>query len=386
VEGYQHRNQPLINSEYGGVGALDGDRDTSWSFKFLTNELRRQGKICAYIYTELTNVEWEYNGFLNYDRTPREFGYDPTIINSANTLPVDAPPIGRHTPGEIVRIDVASSHFGTKPQRDISLMWRLSGMDTLGRIHQNIERGIVPIAFPHGRVAHAHSIELKMPDSIMHCTLSLRAVTKRGDTMARNYIEFLTWNDYPLRREEFPGGLILRLSPGEWADSWWSGFAGNRDDAHVLDYCFGSGHGFFQWAMPLHGANLWEARRVRVLVEASARRVGNSQTDVNQTPTNLQLQLNGVPVYSAKVPDHPHDARGSLSYLSGGSRGRGAHGYLAHATIEGHLLRQIAERTHDDHVHLRAEVPGDLASQGGLTVYGAQSGRYPVPPTVIIEW
>lgn len=55
----------MIASEYGGVGALDGDRDTSWSFKFLTNELRRHNKISAYIYTELHDVEWERNGFLN---------------------------------------------------------------------------------------------------------------------------------------------------------------------------------------------------------------------------------------------------------------------------------------------------------------------------------
>ena len=86
VPGFLHKGQPLINSEYGGVGALDGDRDVSWSFKFLTNELRRHQQIAAYIYTELHDVEWEYNGFLNYDRTPKEFGYDPRIINESNTL------------------------------------------------------------------------------------------------------------------------------------------------------------------------------------------------------------------------------------------------------------------------------------------------------------
>ena len=58
VPGFQHKGQPLINSEYGGVGALDGDRDVSWSFKFLTNELRRYQQISAYIYTELHDVEW----------------------------------------------------------------------------------------------------------------------------------------------------------------------------------------------------------------------------------------------------------------------------------------------------------------------------------------
>src|SRR5437868_10178230 len=36
LPGFKQARQPLINSEYGGVGALDGDVDTSWSFKFLT--------------------------------------------------------------------------------------------------------------------------------------------------------------------------------------------------------------------------------------------------------------------------------------------------------------------------------------------------------------
>ena len=43
VPGFQQEAQPLINSEYGGVAALEGDVDISWSFKFLTNELRRHG-------------------------------------------------------------------------------------------------------------------------------------------------------------------------------------------------------------------------------------------------------------------------------------------------------------------------------------------------------
>ncbi|HTG44011.1 MAG TPA: glycoside hydrolase family 2, partial [Verrucomicrobiae bacterium] len=66
IEGFKQRHQPLINSEYGGIGALDGNRDVSWSFKFLTNELRRHGSISGYIFTELHDVEWEYNGFMNY--------------------------------------------------------------------------------------------------------------------------------------------------------------------------------------------------------------------------------------------------------------------------------------------------------------------------------
>jgi len=31
-------------------------------------------------------------------------------------------------------------------------------------------------------------------------------------------------------------------------------------------------------------------------------------------------------------------------------------------------------------------VPADAPFRGGLTIYGAESGRYPICPTVIAEW
>jgi len=33
VRGFHQKRQPLVASEYGGIAALDGDLDTSWSFK-----------------------------------------------------------------------------------------------------------------------------------------------------------------------------------------------------------------------------------------------------------------------------------------------------------------------------------------------------------------
>ena len=54
--------EPLLNSEYAGLGARGGDKDISYTFKFLTTELRRHAKICGYVYTELTDIEWEHNG------------------------------------------------------------------------------------------------------------------------------------------------------------------------------------------------------------------------------------------------------------------------------------------------------------------------------------
>jgi predicted transcriptional regulator len=88
-------------------------------------------------------------------------------------------------------------------------------------------------------------------------------------------------------------------------------------------------------------------------------------------------------VYQAVVRNHPHDARGVLSYLRGGV---GAYGYPASAIVENALLREIAGRVTDDSLRLRCGVPVDAIVQGGLTIYGAECGRFPYCPTLVIEW
>ena len=33
-----------------------------------------------------------------------------------------------------------------------------------------------------------------------------------------------------------------------------------------------------------------------------------------------------------------------------------------------------------------SDIPSEALAQGGLTIYGAECGRFPLCPTVIIEW
>jgi hypothetical protein len=383
VPGFLHKGQPLINSEYGGIGALDGDRDMSWSFKFLTNELRRHQQISAYIYTELHDVEWEYNGFLNYDRTPKELGYDSRAINESNTLPMDAPPIQRVAPGQVIRLDVASSHYSTRKYDNVSLCWALAGIDGVGRFHQDIARGSAPIPFPHRQVAHAHTLELPAPRQRMLCLLTVSAHTLEGTVIARNFTYVLVSRGYPPEREEIDRGLILRRAPHDWTLAKWNVSMGNRQSAHAEDSCYGMGHGYFEWMFPLAGSEIARARRLRILCEASSHRADMPQTDANVFPTTLEMFVNDVPLYRAVLRNHPHDSRGVLSYLRGGV---GAYGYPAYAVAEADTLARIVGNGSDDSLRLRCAVPTEALAQGGLTIYGAECGRLPLGPTIVIEW
>ncbi len=91
-----------------------------------------------------------------------------------------------------------------------------------------------------------------------------------------------------------------------------------------------------------------------------------------------------MPVSRGLLPDHPHDSRGALSYLRGGV---GAYGYPIRATVEGEMLRRVLAGAGEDAGHLRLTcvVPEEAPANGGLVLYGPESGRFPFGLTVVVE-
>src|SRR5439155_13814939 len=132
--------------------------------------------------------------------------------------------------------------------------WEMGGIDARGRMHRDLARRRVPIPFPHRKVAHAHTLEIKLPETMMLCSLLLTARTEEGVTLAQNFVHYFVSNGYPPEREESERTLILRGTPANWATAEWSETAGERDQARAEDCCYGSGSGFFEWALPLDGA------------------------------------------------------------------------------------------------------------------------------------
>ena len=140
AKGYEQNDAPLMNSEYGGIGAGSGDQDVSWCFKFLTNELRRHDKIGGYVYTELCDIEWEHNGFVNYDRTPKEFGYgfwfpgfSPADLNNADFVALNSPPMIELAPMQDREVGVEVSHWSDRKAANLALRWRVDWLDRFGR-------------------------------------------------------------------------------------------------------------------------------------------------------------------------------------------------------------------------------------------------------------
>lgn len=88
--------EPYFVSEYGGIWWNPGQQDRkAWGYgnrpksegefirryEGLTNALLDNPNICAFCYTQLTDVEQEVNGLCTYDRQPK---FDPRVIREIN--------------------------------------------------------------------------------------------------------------------------------------------------------------------------------------------------------------------------------------------------------------------------------------------------------------
>ena len=384
--GNVQNDAPLINSEYGGISAGAGDKDVSWCFKYLTNELRLHPKICGYVYTELQDIEWEHNGFMNYDRSIKAFGYDYLDINTLDFIAIDYPPGTTVTPGEKIKADIYTSHFSHKTITGTTLHWQLDTMSIGNRssLLQDITRGCVSgsvdIPFPQYQVQNVHQLELTMPD--VHPavgTLHVWVTDGTGFVAARNFINFehVGGDCIPEANptvESGDSGLVsINYAPGDPSKSSW-------DEPTRDEYLFAAeGSGYVEYEIPLpEGIDPADSAEMELIFEASSSYGGARQTEPEKHPSDVTLSVNGVEVETIRIPDCPADARGVLSYIHGQP---GIYGYLYRVKVDPSLVLNGKADT----LTVRYEVKADAAAKGGFALYGARMGRYPTGPHLHIH-
>jgi hypothetical protein len=106
-------------------------------------------------------------------------------------------------------------------------------------------------------------------------------------------------------------------------------------------------------------------------------------TDERTHPGAVRITINGVRAGLYELPDDPADHRGILSWHSqlGDRRLReaGSYGYRIVAPVPDVAVRKAAST---GALVVRLEVEPSLP--GGLAVYGARFGRYPMDPTIVL--
>ena len=404
AEAYRQGTQPLLNSEYAGISAWGGDRDISYSFKFLTSELRRHDMICGYVYTELTDVEWEHNGLPQLRPHPQGVRLRPLRAGDDRGRPQRGglrgpglPPLPDPASRGASSAPPPSSPTGTpRPIEGGTLRWRLTAVDRFGHSRPAGE-GQLPVE-PHPySVTVFPPLEATLPTEISLVTIAFWVEDGEGTVRARNYVNVDVFaTRLETQDEALPSSRVLRIVPGDYiGSSWLDPRIGPRGSKFG-----GPGAGWVDYAVGLpDDLNLLDLRRLRLRFEAGARTAQHRldwrdtrhlqlgdypQTEEHQLPSDVVVWVNGVQVGAVHLPDDPADSRGVLSLHNSDYFEPGSYGFLTDLEAGGDLLRHIVENTQGGRLIVRFEVPaGGLA--GGLNLYGSRMGAYPVAPTVFLD-
>ncbi len=401
IDGRRSQGEPFINNEYGYLAAFDGDGDWSWGGLALTNTLRSLDKLVGYVYTELTDIEWEHNGVYNYDRSPKEYGFDfwaermsVRDLFATDFLVIDQPAINRAAPGETVQVPILLSHYsGRFVDKPFTLLYRLDYIDALGNRRRGRVQRQVFTTTPQYRLIPLTIANIQLPNAPCLATLVVWAEDWNRVRVHTNYTQWLVGMEQLPVFETARGRVVLRFKPTEYVVSAFN--LQSQPEKPIQGKHWARGHGYVEYAVAIpEGVSLGEVKRIRLRMEVSAKagrekvdwaqRVHPDdypQTDGKKYPSRVLVEMAGERVATWELPDDPADARGVLSHWAGIERG--SYGYLMEATLP--MTPVLRTRLQQDRqLRIRLIVPPDLP--GGIAIYGASMGCYPIEPTVVLEY
>ncbi len=393
AEGWQQDTAPLMNSEYGGVSAGSGDRDISWVFLFLTNLLRKYEKINGYIYTELSDIEWEHNGFMNYDRTDKIYNYPADItvadLQGAEFPVLDYPPYQQVKAGDSVRIPVLLSHWSDR--EGLKLRFSVEGRTVDGQPwNERIPAVELAINAAPYKVSPQGSFDFTVPDGIGLISAVVE-VLDEGERVGANYcvvhaVDGAAWVD--------PGQYAVSFPVDAYSNVQFSDSSLTRSPQKGKVYGFKDGFVEYQIQLPkdlkpqaIAGCRLVAevgAKADRELLDWPARSNPQDypQSDPRVWPSDVTISVDGIPLPTVTIASDFADAKGVLSHVA--RVHHGSYGKIVDLPIEGKGLAALKRAVSQNKpIAVRFEVASDAENVGGLALYGATMGQWPSDPTLV---
>jgi hypothetical protein len=323
VEGAVQNGAPLINTEYGpfsyeAVPERERNRDISWGFRTLTSEFRKREKIAGYIFTELYDVEFEFNGFTRYDRRTKEFGYPdgitPADVNSADFVDLTVPWMEAWEGAAVVPTQAFVSRWGSDPTS--GEMIRAVLVDgTTGAV---LAERLVPVDAPRYRTTEAEGMQWSFAAlPVGSYYFRLEWLDAEGRTIARNYT---------------PVHILEGLAPKATCEGRkcviplnLEGCTGTLDrySAAVVDGLMMAAGFLGEGRMecpPLiipETVPLGVPLAVRFTGEMAANVDGAPQTDGTVAEGKASISFNGALLGEVELPPDRADSRGVLSCING---------------------------------------------------------------------
>src|SRR4029079_8134208 len=314
--------------------------------------------------------------------------------------------------GETVEVPLWASFLtGSTAYGDgLVLETRLRSWDTLGRERTGSKtRRAVPFR-PWMSEALA-PLSVPMPAEPGVAVLSVALTDRGGAVLQRNFTTFVIEGAAPDEVTLGDGrrARLGRVAPAAFSDARWSLKQWNVLDGLKVN---GAGSGYFEYRVPWpKDVGISDLAAATFLVEASAKQLyGKDRPDAREMsgdymrglgtldpsrnpnaypmtdevrfPSAVTVRVNGVAAGRHELADDPADHRGILSWHSQLKdkklREAGSYGYLVEVPIPRAALEKAAA---EGGLVVRLEV--DEALPGGLAIYGARFGRYPLDPTVV---
>src|SRR6476646_456312 len=420
---YRQGRQPMLNSEFGNVWGYDGstgDVDWSWDYHRAIDAFRRHPKLGGWLYTEHHDVINEWNGYWRFDRSWKETGLGEIVdgmslrdLHSPLYVAVGDPELSRVAhPGELVDIPLYASFLSGSSAFGDSLVLRAEvyGWNTLGE-RRTFATVVRHVPYRPWMSAPLAPLRVTMPGEPSVMVIAVRLEDASGTVLHRNFTTVIVEGEPPAEATLIDGSRVRVARVGATAvrDARWS-----RKQWAVLGdrKMNGAGSGFFEYriAWPT-GLDPRSVAGATFLVEASSKRLNGKDRDSTAAanddymrgggfhdpsrnpnsypmtgskpyPSAVIIRVNGVLAGRRELADDPADSRGILSWHAQPHDGHlyeaGSYGQLLRVPIPADAISQAARA---GALVIRLEV--DDALPGGLAIYGAKFGRYPIDPTVL---
>lgn len=421
--GWRQERQPMLNSEFGNVWGYEGstgDVDWSWDYHRAVDAFRRHPKLAGWLYTEHHDVINEWNGYWRFDRSWKETGLGEIVtgmtlrdLHSPLYMAVGGAELSRAVrPGERVDVPLYASFLSGSTVLGDSLTLRaaLRGWNALGE-ERTYSSHMRRVPYRPWMAESLPPLNVAMPNEGAVAVLAVRLEDATGTVLQRNFTTFVVEGDPPTTATLADGRRVrvARVPAAAVHDAKWSLKQWTVLTDHKLN---GAGSGFFEYRIPWPaGLDARDVAGATFLVEASAKRLNGKDRDTTSKatgdymrgggfqdrsrnpnsypmtsatpfPSAVTVRVNGFLAGRWELADDPADSRGILSWHAQPRDGHlheaGSYGQLLRAPLSAEAVAQAA-RVRE--LIIRLEV--DEALPGGLAIYGARFGRYPLDPTVL---
>ena len=421
-------NEPMFNSECGavwGYSGSTGDIDITWEYHIMMNEFRKRPKIAGFLFTEFHDVINEWNGFYRFDRTKKIFGLDELVPGmSMEDFHKDLYVVAgkdfyqTYPGGSKAEIPVGISAVTYDIPENLIINYSVLGWNTLGEKFEHTSGEIEAKAVPYS-FTQMEPVAVTVPEQTGTMLFVTELMDGNGNVIQQNFVPFKVEGKEPKE------GILITQSPDNYKEADWS-IKSEKPQEGRKAWGMGSGYFEYQFELPedLNADNIESIEfraelaarypQPKYLEEGDTERIGmtvvsekgtlpgygkNSypQTDAKRYGSILKINANGERIKEVELIDDPADHRGILSWMNQepgwewGSDDRskpwlldeaGSYGYLVTAGFDDMVIKNVLEK---GEVTIQLLVNKASANRGGLSIYGKNSGRYPMDVTLWIK-